>query len=152
MQITPPGRLQGLFLSGDEWITGQRAKAHLIREVLDVTMAHCDVIMQTGPSEFDSIGLPELALPIGFRAVGANPTVPVGTIVGGRLYEEDVLLELAAAYQAVTSWHTERPADPPAAAAADAANAARTMSPAEKPKARPTVLVLSPEEALAQSN
>jgi hypothetical protein len=26
------------------------------------------------------------------------------------------------------------------------------MSPAEKPKARPTVLVLSPEEALAQSN
>lgn len=150
--VSSLGWLQGLFLSGDEWITGQRAKAHLIREVLDVTMAHCDVIMQTGPSEFDSIGLPELALPIGFRAVGANPKVPVGTIVGGRPYEEDVLLELAAAYQAVTSWHTERPADPPAAAAADTANAARTMAPAEKPNARPTVLVLSPEEALAQSS
>ena len=31
--------LQGLFLSGDEWVTGQRAKHHLIREVLDVVMA-----------------------------------------------------------------------------------------------------------------
>lgn len=36
--------------------------------------------------------------------------------------------------------------------AADAASAARAMSPAERPKARPTVLVLTPEEALAQSN
>lgn len=53
--------LQGLFLSGDEWITGQRAKNHLIREVLDTVMAVCDVLSQTGPVPFDILGLPELA-------------------------------------------------------------------------------------------
>ncbi|GIH15707.1 amidase [Rugosimonospora africana] len=109
--------LQGLFLSGDEWITGQRAKNHLLREVLDGVMAHCDVLLQTGPVPFDILGLPELAMPIGFAPSGANPKVPVGTILGGAPYEEDRLLEVAAAYQAVTSWHTERPADPVATAA-----------------------------------
>lgn len=104
--------LQGLFLSGDEWITGQRAKNHLLREVLDVVMADCDVLLQTDVVPFDILGLPELGLPIGFHAVGANPKVPVGTIIGGRPYEEDRLLEVAAAYQAVTDWHTQRPADP----------------------------------------
>ncbi|MEU3182656.1 amidase [Streptomyces sp. NPDC006923] len=41
--------LQGLMLSGDEWITAQRAKNHLLREVLDGVMARCDVLLQTGP-------------------------------------------------------------------------------------------------------
>lgn len=104
--------LQGLFLSGDEWVTGQRAKHHLLREVLDGVMTGCDVLLQTGPVPFDILGLPELGLPIGFAAVGANPTVPVGTILGAGPYEEDRLLEVAAAYQAVTDWHTRRPADP----------------------------------------
>ncbi|MCU1657710.1 MAG: amidase, Asp-tRNAAsn/Glu-tRNAGln amidotransferase subunit, partial [Pseudonocardiales bacterium] len=53
-----------------------------------------------------------LALPIGFTAISADPKVPSGTIIGGRPYEEDRLLEVAAAYQAVTDWHTQRPADP----------------------------------------
>ncbi|GAA5190904.1 amidase [Rugosimonospora acidiphila] len=108
--------LQGLFLSGDEWITGQRAKNHLLRELLDGVMSGCDVLLQTGPVPFDILGLPELALPIGFAPVGSDPKVPVGTILGGAPYEEDRLLEVAAAYQAVTSWHTERPADPVVAA------------------------------------
>ncbi|MCU1655872.1 MAG: putative amidase, partial [Pseudonocardiales bacterium] len=68
--------LQGLFLSGDEWITGQRAKHHLLREVLDDVMSGCDVLLQTGPVPFDILGLPELALPIGFTAIGADPKVP----------------------------------------------------------------------------
>jgi aspartyl-tRNA(Asn)/glutamyl-tRNA(Gln) amidotransferase subunit A len=131
--------LQGLFLSGDEWITGQRAKNHLLREVLDGVMAHCDVLLQTGPVPFDILGLPELALPIGFAPVGSDPKVPVGTILGGAPYEEDRLLEVAAAYQAVTSWHTERPADPVVTAA---------------PNVRAAVLTplrLTPEEAAATS-
>jgi Asp-tRNA(Asn)/Glu-tRNA(Gln) amidotransferase A subunit family amidase len=134
--------LQGLFLSGDEWVTGQRAKHHLLREVLDVVMADCDVLLQTGPVPFDILGLPELALPIGFTAVRANPKVPSGTIIGGRPYEEDRLLEVAAAYQALTGWHTQRPADPalPSATAAPVARAV-TAAPYR----------LTPEEAAEQS-
>ncbi len=127
--------LQGLFLSGDEWITGQRAKNHLLREVLDGVMGTCDVLLQTGPVPFDILGLPELGMPIGFTAVGANPKVPVGTILGGAPYEEDRLLEVAAAYQAVTSWHTQRPADPVTGTLA--------------PKARTAPMRITPEESAA---
>jgi Asp-tRNA(Asn)/Glu-tRNA(Gln) amidotransferase A subunit family amidase len=133
--------LQGLFLSGDEWVTGQRAKHHLIREVLDVVMADCDVLLQTGPVPFDILGMPELALPIGFTAIGADPKVPSGTIIGGRPYEEDRLLEVAAAYQAVTDWHTQRPADPVLPSAAS-----RAMRPMAGPARR-----LTPEQAAEQS-
>jgi Asp-tRNA(Asn)/Glu-tRNA(Gln) amidotransferase A subunit family amidase len=133
--------LQGLFLSGDEWVTGQRAKHHLIREVLDVVMAGCDVLLQTGPVPFDILGLPELAVPIGFTAIGADPKVPSGTIIGGRPYEEDRLLEVAAAYQAVTSWHTERPADPVLPSAASRAVRAAVG----------TAHRLTPEQAAEQS-
>jgi aspartyl-tRNA(Asn)/glutamyl-tRNA(Gln) amidotransferase subunit A len=128
--------LQGLFLSGDEWITGQRAKNHLLREVLDGVMASCDVLLQTGPVPFDILGLPELALPIGFAAVGSNPKVPVGTILGGAPYEEDRLLEVAAAYQAVTDWHTQRPADP-------------TMPASVAPRTATAPLRITPEESAA---
>jgi Asp-tRNA(Asn)/Glu-tRNA(Gln) amidotransferase A subunit family amidase len=103
--------LQGLMISGDEWITAQRAKNHLLREVLDGVMARCDVLLQTGPVPFDILGLPEIAFPIGFDTSAAEP-VPVGAILGGSPYEEDRLLEVAAAYQAVTDWHLRRPADP----------------------------------------
>jgi aspartyl-tRNA(Asn)/glutamyl-tRNA(Gln) amidotransferase subunit A len=132
--------LQGLFLSGDEWVTGQRAKNHLLRAVLDGALANCDVLLQTGPVPFDILGLPELGLPIGFTAVGANPTVPTGTILGAGPYEEDRLLEVAAAYQAVTDWHTRRPADPAPPAPSTLAQKA-TVAP----------LRLTPEEAAATS-
>ncbi|MEU0969926.1 amidase [Streptomyces sp. NPDC005917] len=102
--------LQGLMLSGDEWITGQRAKNHLLREVLDGVLGSCDVLLQTGPVPFDILGLPEIAFPIGFD----SGQVPVGVIIGGAPYEEDRLLEVATAYQAVTDWHLRRPADPAA--------------------------------------
>ena len=123
--------LQGLFLSGDEWITGQRAKHHLLRETLDGVLSRCDVLLQTGPVPFDILGLPELGLPIGFAPSGANPAVPVGTILGAGPYEEDRLLEVAAAYQAVTDWHTRRPADPAPAAAARSTLAPPRITPEE---------------------
>ncbi|MEW1724195.1 amidase [Streptomyces sp. NPDC093109] len=111
--------LQGLMLSGDEWITAQRAKNHLLREVLDGVMARCDVLLQTGPVPFDILGLPEIAFPVGFTA-----GIPAGVILGGQPYEEDRLLEVAAAYQAVTDWHTRRPANPARTAAASGRSAA----------------------------
>ncbi len=105
--------VQGLFLSGDEWITGQRAKHRLLRDVLDTVMADCDVLLQTSVVPFDILGLPEIGFPIGFAASSAGPdTLPVGTVLGGAPYEEDRLIEVVAAYQAVTDWHLRRPADP----------------------------------------
>lgn len=147
--------LQGLFLSGDEWVTGQRAKTRLIREVIDSVFGQCDVVLQTGPTQFDQIGLPELALPIGFHAVGANPKVPVGTILGGRPYEEDLLLEVAAAYQAVTDWHDQRPADPPTPASAhpDTASPQSRAAAAGRatPEQRGSVHRLTPAEVRART-
>jgi Asp-tRNA(Asn)/Glu-tRNA(Gln) amidotransferase A subunit family amidase len=101
------GWLQGLMISGDEWITAQRAKHHLLRELLDGPFDHCDVLLQTSPVPFDILGLPEIGFPIGFTA-----GLPTGAILGGAPYEEDRLLEVVAAYQAVTDWHRRRPTDP----------------------------------------
>lgn len=102
------GWLQGALLGADEFIVGQRAKVLLLERVLTELFARCDVVVQTNPVPFDIIGLPELALPIGFTADG----LPVGTILGGLPFAEDRLLSVAAAYQARTDWHRRRPADP----------------------------------------
>jgi len=113
--------MQGLFLSGDEWITGQRAKHVLMRRVLDDLFERCDAVIQTGPVPFDIIGLPEIAFPIGFQLNSASGReVPIGAIIGGQPYAEDRLLALVGAYQAATDWHLRRPADPAAAPAARA--------------------------------
>lgn len=100
--------LSGALLGGTEVVRGQRAKQLLLERVLDQVFDRCDVVLQTGPAEFDRIGLPELALPIGFTAGG----VPIGTIIGGQPFGEDRLLAVAAAYQAMTEWHLRRPVDP----------------------------------------
>lgn len=107
------GWLQGALLGANEFLIGQRAKLLLLDRVLHDLFERCDVVVQTSPVPFDILGLPELALPIGFSDEG----LPVGTILGGQPYAEDRLLAVAAAYQAVTDWHHQRPADPPPTAA-----------------------------------
>jgi Asp-tRNA(Asn)/Glu-tRNA(Gln) amidotransferase A subunit family amidase len=102
------GWLQGALLGANEFLIGQRAKMLLLQRVLTDTFTRCDVVVQTGPVPFDILGLPELALPIGFTAEG----LPVGTILGGQPFAEDRLLSIAAAYQSVTDWHRHRPPDP----------------------------------------
>ena len=129
--------IQGLFLSGDEYLKGQRAKLLLLRRVLDDLFAQCDVVVQTSPVPFDIIGLPELALPIGF-GTSRGFEVPLGAILGGLPYAEDRLLSLAAAYQAVTDWHTRRPADPAVGAAAAPAQARALGRAAPAPRGRLT--------------
>lgn len=128
--------LQGLLLSGDEWLTGQRAKTWLLQEVFAGVFSQVDVVLQTSPVPFDILGLPEIAFPIGEApAYEGGPSAPVGVILGGQPYEEDRLLEVAAAHQAVSDFHLRRPADPSATrllSAAplqiDAVTAARTSS------------------------
>lgn len=107
------GWLQGALLGANEFLIGQRAKTLLLERVLTDTFTRCDVVVQTGPVPFDILGLPELALPIGFTPEG----LPVGTILGGQPFAEDRLLSLAAAYQSVTTWHHRRPPDPTKTAA-----------------------------------
>ena len=126
--------LQGLLLSGDEWITGQRAKTWLLQELFSGLFTRCDVVLQTSPVPFDILGLPEIAFPIGEApAYDGGPLAPVGVILGGQPYEEDRLLQVAAAHQAVSDFHLRRPADPApmrllssAALQLDAATVART--------------------------
>ncbi|SDT00631.1 amidase [Jiangella sp. DSM 45060] len=105
--------LQGALMGADEYVTGQRAKLVLLTRVLDSLFAQCDVVVQTSPVPFDIVGLPELALPIGFSG-----GLPIGAILGGLPYAEDRLLAVAAAYQSLTDWHWRRPADPVGAASA----------------------------------
>jgi amidase/aspartyl-tRNA(Asn)/glutamyl-tRNA(Gln) amidotransferase subunit A len=104
--------INGLLLSGTEYLRGQRAKLVLLEQVLDHLFAQCDVVVQTEPFPFDMIGLPLVAFPIGFEDRSSAVTRPVGAMLGGQPYAEDRLLSLAAAYQAVTDWHRRRPADP----------------------------------------
>jgi Asp-tRNA(Asn)/Glu-tRNA(Gln) amidotransferase A subunit family amidase len=119
--VSLSGWINGLLISGDEYLKGQRAKMLLLRRVLDDLFAQCDVVVQTSPVPFDIIGLPEIAFPIGFEPVitgeaeDARPTGrerPVGAILGGMPWGEERLLSLAAAFQAETDWHRRRPPDP----------------------------------------
>jgi Asp-tRNA(Asn)/Glu-tRNA(Gln) amidotransferase A subunit family amidase len=50
--------MQGLFLSGDEWITGQRAKHVLMQRVLDDVFRQCDAVIRPGRCRSTSSGCP----------------------------------------------------------------------------------------------
>jgi len=104
--------INGLLLSGTEYLRGQRAKLLLLERVLDQLFSQCDVVVQTQPFPFDMIGLPLVAFPIGLESSSSGMDLPVGGMLGGQPYAEDRLLSLVAAYQAVTDWHRRRPADP----------------------------------------
>ncbi len=51
-------------------------------------------------------GLPGMSMPVGFGRAGR----PVGLQLIGRVFDESRLLNVAHQYQAVTDWHTRRPA------------------------------------------
>lgn len=103
--------INGLLLSGDEYLRGQRAKLYLLRQVLDGIFGQCDAVVQTAPFPFDMIGLPLIAFPIGMERT-AEHELPIGATLGGPPYGEERLLSLVAGYQAVTEWHRRRAPDP----------------------------------------
>lgn len=51
------------------------------------------------------VGLPALALPCGFT----KENLPVGMQLVGKMFSEDVLLQIGYQYQQVTDWHTRKP-------------------------------------------
>ncbi|MDH5760860.1 MAG: amidase [Gemmatimonadota bacterium] len=104
--------INGLLLSGPEYLRGQRAKMVLLQRVLDGIFEECDVVVQTSPIPFDIIGLPLIAFPVGMEDTRGF-TLPVAGMLGGAPWEEEALLSLVGAYQAVTDWHRRRAPDAP---------------------------------------
>jgi Asp-tRNA(Asn)/Glu-tRNA(Gln) amidotransferase A subunit family amidase len=99
--------INGLLLPGTEYLKGQRAKLVLLRRLLDDTFARCDVLVQDSPIPFDMVGLPLITFPVGVQE-RAGRRLPYGVLLGGAPFEEDRLLEVAAAWQDVTDWHRRR--------------------------------------------
>ncbi len=55
----------------------------------------------------NSAGLPAISVPNGFTPAG----LPTGIQFMGRAYDDNTVLAIARAYQAVTDWHTQHPPD-----------------------------------------
>jgi Asp-tRNA(Asn)/Glu-tRNA(Gln) amidotransferase A subunit family amidase len=100
--------INGLLLSGDQYLRAQKARTALLAVVLDEIFSLCDVVLQVESRPFDLIGLPLLALPVGMRRVN-GVSVPHGALLGGAPFGEERLLSIAAAWQAVSDWHLARP-------------------------------------------
>ncbi len=103
--------MSGLFVSGDEYLKGQRAKLALLRLVMDDFFSQCDVATMESHIPFDMIGCPLLALPAGTRVLRGR-TLPGGVLLGAPPFGEERLLALGVAVQERSDWHRRRPADP----------------------------------------
>jgi aspartyl-tRNA(Asn)/glutamyl-tRNA(Gln) amidotransferase subunit A len=120
--------IAGLFLSGDEYVSGRGSTLAFIRLVMDHLFDQCDAVLQTDPNPFDSIGLPLIEHPIGFETNEFGFTVPVGNMIGALPFGEERLLALVAAFQAVTDFHRRRPPEPVSTAAPRAPVAPRRLT------------------------
>ncbi len=125
--------LVGAFVSGSEYLKGQRVR-RLIRDEVDRALGDLDVLIAptlpiaavpVGAREveidgkpqpvrpslvrytrpFNVSGHPVASVPCGFTVDG----LPIGMQVIGRTFDEATVLRLADAYQRVTDWHTRRP-------------------------------------------
>jgi aspartyl-tRNA(Asn)/glutamyl-tRNA(Gln) amidotransferase subunit A len=55
---------------------------------------------------FNMTGLPALVLPMGFTAEG----LPLGLQIAADRFREDLIYQVAAAYEDATPWHNRHPA------------------------------------------
>lgn len=53
----------------------------------------------------DLVGLPTLAVPCGFSALG----LPIGMQIIGRPFDEQQILQFGDAFESATEWHKRRP-------------------------------------------
>jgi aspartyl-tRNA(Asn)/glutamyl-tRNA(Gln) amidotransferase subunit A len=123
----------GAFVSGSDYLKGQRARAFVRDEVdrvlarLDVLVAPTTPIAATEPGQryvdiggvresvrsslvrftrpFNVSGHPVASVPCGFTIEG----LPIGLQIIGRPFDEATVLRVADAYQRATDWHTRRP-------------------------------------------
>jgi aspartyl-tRNA(Asn)/glutamyl-tRNA(Gln) amidotransferase subunit A len=125
--------LVGAFVSGADYLKGQRVR-RLLRDEVDQVLGGVDVLIaptvpiaatEVGAREvdvngrrepvrpslirytrpFNASGHPAASVPCGFTPDG----LPIGMQVIGRSFDEATVLRVADAYQRVTDWHTRRP-------------------------------------------
>jgi aspartyl-tRNA(Asn)/glutamyl-tRNA(Gln) amidotransferase subunit A len=125
--------LVGAFVSGADYLKGQRVRA-LMRDEVDKALAKLDVLVcattpmpapAVGQNEviigkdkqpvrpslirftrpFNMTGHPAASVPCGFTAEG----LPAGLQIIGRPFDEATVLRVADAYQRATDWHMRRP-------------------------------------------
>lgn len=118
----------GAALSGADYVQALRLRRELSAALHDGVLQSYDAIITAagldGAPRFDQFGRdaarwrgmvnfpfnvtgsPALAVPVGFGHRG----LPLGMQIVGRPFEEALLLRIAAAYEAATSWTAERPA------------------------------------------
>jgi len=123
----------GAFVSGSDYLKGQRARA-LVRDEVDQVLARLDVLVApttpiaaTEPNQrhvdiggvresvrpslvrftrpFNVSGHPVASVPCGFTP----ESLPIGLQIIGRPFDEATVLRFADAYQRATDWHTKRP-------------------------------------------
>jgi aspartyl-tRNA(Asn)/glutamyl-tRNA(Gln) amidotransferase subunit A len=124
----------GMTITASEYLTAQRAR-HKIREAVRAAYEKVDIIAspttgRVAPLLVDGVkgngddtrhasynhsnllrfpsmlGLPGCSLPCGI----SSETMPIGMQLIGAWFNDQTVLNIAAAYQSATDWHTRRPA------------------------------------------
>jgi aspartyl-tRNA(Asn)/glutamyl-tRNA(Gln) amidotransferase subunit A len=107
-----PRFLNGMLQSADTYIKVQQARCLLAQRMMTQLFNQCDVVLG-GSGGFDSAGFPLMCMPIGFGTEqNTGNQVPRGVQMGAPPFGEERLIAVAAAYQAVTNFHTVRPPNP----------------------------------------
>jgi Asp-tRNA(Asn)/Glu-tRNA(Gln) amidotransferase A subunit family amidase len=107
----PNGRANQLraarFIPAVDYIRAQRVRTLLLQQ-MNALFEKVDVFL--APSSSDAVtacnltGHPAITVPAGFI-----DGLPVGLMVTGPLFREDRVIQVAAAYEAATEWHTRHP-------------------------------------------
>jgi Asp-tRNA(Asn)/Glu-tRNA(Gln) amidotransferase A subunit family amidase len=108
-----PRFLNGMLQSADTYVKVQQARNLLLQRMLTQLFNQCDVVLTSGTGPFDGTGLPAMCMPIGFDTDSTTGReVPRGATLAAPPFGEERMFAVVAAYQAVTDFHTRRPADP----------------------------------------
>ncbi len=98
------------FIPAVDYIRAQRVRTLLLHQVSALFDTH-NISTFLAPPSSDSVtacnltGHPAVTVP-----AGVVDGLPIGLMVTGQLFKEDRMLEVAAAFEAATDWHTKRPA------------------------------------------
>jgi Asp-tRNA(Asn)/Glu-tRNA(Gln) amidotransferase A subunit family amidase len=129
------GFLSGTLRSASTYLKAMMARYELFERTQTQLFSQCDLVLVPNVGQFDLIGHPLCAFPIGFGTDATTGlTVPRGAVLGGAPFSEERILSVICAYQVLTDWHTRRPpdptvtAEPPAPAPAGGAALMGTMS------------------------
>ena len=108
-----PRFLNGMLQSADTYVKVQQARMLLLHRIQTQLFNQCDVVLVEGTGAFDGTGMPVLCMPIGFDTESRTGSrVPRGVTLAAPPFGEERLFAVAAAWQAFTDHHTQRPPDP----------------------------------------